>query len=154
MMFSDENRSLKVFSLAVILLALCFYSFLDGLGRLQSISRHRDDPQAGEDATVEIPFAKVVELRGEDRILLTIRGREFEVRAQHAPIRVGERISVSGRLRRGGYVEAETIVIHRYRWVKKLVSVLAAVIVCLLVVTRYRISLAGRCIVDRGSCLT
>jgi hypothetical protein len=145
---------LKALSLAIILLVLCLYSFIDGLGRLQSISRSLDDPQAREGATVEIAFAKVVELRGEDRILLTSRGREFEVRAPHAPIRVGERMSVSGRLRRGGYVEAETIVIHRYRWVKKLVSVLAAAIVCLLVVTRYRISLAGRCIVDRGSCLT
>jgi len=153
-MFSDENRSLKAFSLAIILLALCLYSFLDGLGRLQSISRSLDDPRAREGTNVEIPFAKVVELRGEDRMLLTSRGKEFEVRAEHGPIRVGERMSVSGRLHRGGYVEAETIVIHRYRRVKKLVSVLAAMIVCLLVVTRYRISLEGRCIVDRGSCLT
>ena len=154
-MFSDKLRSLKMLSLGMILLALCLYSYAAALSRSQSISQLIDDSQASEGVPIEIAFAKVVKLLGEDRILLSSRWKEFEVRTQQqGSIRLGERISVSGRLGRGGYVEAETIVVHRYRWMKKLVSASAALIVFLLVVARYGISLQGRCIVKRGSCLT
>ena len=153
-MFSDELRYLKILVLGMILLALCLYSYTIGIRHFRGVSRLLDDSQAGEGVTVNIPFAKVVKRLGEDRILSSSRGREFEVRTQQGPIRLGDRISVSGRLCKEGYVEAETVVIHRYRWLKKLVSALAAVVVCLLVATRYRISLEGRCIVERDSCLT
>ena len=153
-MFSDELRCLKILVLGMILLALCLYSYAVGISHSRGISRLLEDSQAHEGVTVKIAFAKVVKLLDEDRILSSSGGREFEVRTEQGPIRLGERISVSGRLCKEGYVEAETIVIHRYRWLKKLVSALAAVVVCLLVAARYRISLEGRCIVDRDSCLT
>jgi hypothetical protein len=152
--FSDELRCLKILVLEMILLALCLYSYTLGMSHSRGISRLLDDSQAREGVTVKIPFAKVIKLLGEDRILSSSRGKEFEVRTRQGPIRLGERISVTGRICKEGYLEAETIVIHRYRWLKKLVSALAAVVVCLLAATRYRISLEGRCIVDRDSCLT
>ena len=138
----------------MILLAVCLHSYRIGASHLQRTSRLFHDIQAANGVTVEIAFAKVVELLGEDRILLSSRGREFEVRTQVRPIRLGERISVTGPICKQGYVEAETVVVHRYRWVKKLVSAVAASIVCLLVMAHYRISLRDRCIVDRDSCLT
>jgi hypothetical protein len=153
-MFSDRLRCPKVLVLGMILLALSLYSYKIGIDQFHSTSRLLDDAQAIEGLTVKIPFAKVVKLLGEDRILSSSRGKEFEVKTGREPIRLGERISVSGRVCKGGYIDAETIVIHRYRWVKKLVSALAAVIAFLLVVTRYRISFEDRCIVDRDSCLT
>jgi hypothetical protein len=153
-MFSDKLRTIKILLLGGILFLLCLYSYSIGINHLQDISKRLDGPQIREGVAVNIAFAEVVKPLGEDRFLASSRGRGFVVRTQQGPIRVGERISVRGRLGKEGTVEAEKIVIHRYRWVKKLVSVFAAVLVCLLAVTRYRFSLEHRCIVDRDSCRT
>jgi hypothetical protein len=153
-MFSDRFRFSKIFLLGISLLALSLASYAQGFRHFEGISRMLDGLHADEGAPVKIAFAKVVKLLGEERILVSSRGIEFEVRTPRVPIRTGQRVSVSGRLCKEGHVKAETITIHRYRWVKKLVSTIAALIVCLLVFTHYRISFEDRCIVERGPCQT
>ena len=154
-MFSDRFRFSKVFLLGISLLALSLASYAQGLRHFEGVSGMLDGLPADENAPLKIAFAEVVKSLGEDRILLSSRGIEFEVTTPpNAPVRQGQRVSITGRLCERGHLKAETIVIHRYRWVKKFLSTIASLIACLLALTHYRISIKDQCIVERVPCRT
>jgi len=149
-MFSDHYRFLKIFFICIILILLGLYSCWKG--PVHFVTDFYSPDRAGE--TLRIGFARVTKVLGEGKMLVASRGRVIEVRQKEAHVVPGDKVSVEGRYLQEGYLEAQTITVHRYRRVKKYSAMAATVFILLLVMIRYRISWKQGAIVERKICRT
>jgi len=142
-------------SLALILLLLCSYGMWEGVCRFPGIHAQREQIRDPEGMPVKLGFSRVERVLGEGRFLLVVMyGEEVELRAPGADFRKGQVVSVAGRLLPQGFVVADSCTLHRWRWLKKLVSLAGAVLVLGLCWRRYRFSWKSLALTERGSCPT
>jgi len=152
-MFSDRFRFWKMSSLALVLLLLGTHSVREGLRRFPEIQVQREGVRDPHGEPVNLPLAQVRQAMGEGRFLLVVTyGELIELRSPEADFRKGQIVSVSGRLLPQGYVEAESYTVHRWRWLKKLVSLAAALLILGLCGVRYRLSWRPLTLRERNSC--
>jgi hypothetical protein len=128
-MFSDRHRHVKIVLLALLLLALSAYSFLEGPRQLPSIPALLAQMPDPGGTPVKLGFARVIRTVGDGRFLIRVMyGDVVELRIRDVALQRGQVVSVAGRLFPQGYVVAETCTVHRLRWLKQDLSLAAALL--------------------------
>jgi len=153
-MLSDHFRFVKILLLGMVLTGLSLYSYREGPRQFMGFWDALSQPQQNAGNRVKIGYARIAALPGEGRILLHHYDKEVEVRTSQGPFRIGDQVSVSGRIANEGYVEVDRIRVHPYRWIKKLVSLPAGVLFLLVAVSRFRVSFDRRFAPKDDSCRT
>ncbi len=151
-MFSDRFRLLKIIMLSTFLFGLCLHCYLEVPSFFRKISGGDNFFDTKRKDFIKIGFADVIKVQEEGNILIAYKGKKIEVKIKPMPIKIGEKISVEGYFLNNGILQAKAVTIHKYRWLKKVVSAVAAVLVVFLVLFNYRISIKERAVVERGTC--
>ena len=153
-MLSDHFRFIKILLLGIVLTSLSLYSYREGPRRFMGFADVLNQPRENAGNRVKIGYAKIAALPGEGSILLHHFDKEVEVRTSQGPFRIGDQVSVSGRIANEGYVEVDQMSVHPYRWIKKVVSLMAGALFLLVAVSRLRVFFARRFAPEDDSCRT
>ena len=137
------------------MLILCFYCYRGVPFHFKEVAQKQNimnSVEGGEQ--VKIGFAKVIEVMEEGKIIIDVMNKQIEVKEKQPNIRPGQRISLTGHFVSDNQFVAETIVVHKYRWLKKLVSALTTLLVVFIMLIQYKVLVKDRIIVERSKCPT
>jgi len=141
---SDRFRWTKVVLLAAVLAALCGANYFTAPELLTSAVRDSLRHPGERTRSVQFGFTRVLEARDGGSARLLIWDREVEVRQGAAGWREGDLVSISGWLTPDGRIDVSSFTLHRARWLKKAVSLLAAVVFLGILARRAARALARR----------
>ncbi len=127
-MLSDRFRLLKIALLSLLLTVLCLYNYIIGPPRLLSEVQARIARPAEQTAPARVGFARVIEVRDDGTARMLIWGHERVVQGAVETLQEGDIVSFTGLFTSGGRIDLQTVTVHRFRWLKKAVSLAAALI--------------------------
>ncbi len=127
-MLSDRFRWLKILLLSAVLTALCVYNFFTAPAQLVAEVLARVQGTAQHTEPVKFGFARVLQVREDGTARLLVWTHEVEVRQGDAVWEEGDLVSFTGWFTPEGRIDVVSFTLHRARWIKKLVSLAAAVI--------------------------
>jgi len=148
-MLSNHHRWTKVLLLSALLSALCLGNYLATPARLERDIQERFEVPGGQEAPLQVGFARVERTRqdGTFHVLLPGRG-EVDVAYEGEAWNEGDVVSFSGWVTPEGRIRVTSFTVHRDRQCKKILSLLAALVfACALTVRVYerKVRKGGAC---------
>jgi hypothetical protein len=127
-MLSDKFRWVKILLLSAVLMSLCIHNFFTAPALLVNEVLERIRGTGNYTEPVRFGFARVLQVREDGTARLLVWSEEVEVRQGDAAWKEGDQVSFAGWLTPDGSIDITSFTLHRARWLKKLVSLVAAVI--------------------------
>lgn len=124
-MFTNRFRWLKLLLLGTLLSALCLANYLVSPPRLDRDIEDRLRRPDAQTEPLEVGFAPVVRVLGEGEARMLVWGRTMDVLYDGEPWKEGEVVSFRGWVTPEGRIRTASFTLHRGRWLKKVVSLLA-----------------------------
>jgi len=157
-MFSEKYRFPKIIILSTLLVILCFYCYRGVPLHLKEVAQESNISyfanSANDGKPLKIGFAKVIKVLEDGNFTIQFMKRRIVVKGKQLDIRPGYRVSLTGYLAGDDQFVAETILVHKYRWLKKLISALTTLLVVFIIIKQYKVQIKERIIVEREKCLT
>jgi len=127
-MLSDRFRFLKIALLSLTLAGLCLYNFFTVVNRSLTFPPESVCGAGERGEPMKFGFCKVLEVSEAGTARMRVRDREVEIWTGDVALKKGDLVSFQGRFTPAGQVEVTSLTVHKRRWLKKGVSLLAALI--------------------------
>ena len=121
--------------LSALLASLSLYSFLSAPEHLtvqQEYATYAEERSVPE----KFAYARVLEELGEGKARVLLWDQERVIVGSQEELEKGDIVSFTGRYTPFGQIQVETVTLHELRRLKKFLSLIAALIICVLLIHR------------------
>jgi hypothetical protein len=125
-MFSNRFRWLKVLLLSTVLSALCFGNYRTVPAQIEQDLRERLSHPGEQTEPIQVGFASVLNVHDDTTARMLVWGKPMDVVHGGERWKQGDVVSFSGWITKQGGIHVTSSALHTGRWVKKLVSLAAA----------------------------
>jgi len=135
-MLSDRFRWVKLLLLSSVLVALCLSNYLTAPGRLEADIQERIRRPAEQTQPLQVGFARVLHVGEAGAVRLLVWGRQMDAWHEGASWKAGDVVSFFGWFTPQGRIHVTSFTLHGERRLKKLFSLLAAVVLVAALILR------------------
>lgn len=137
-MFSNRYRFLKMTLLLIMILCLCYYSYLNLKDSQMSLKDCIESPESCDKEEIVIVNKWSVRNISDKGFELSFGDRIFFVNDSFEGLSEGDYISAKAVFHKEGYVEIESLHVHKLLAEKWIVSLLATILVAFIFFRNYR----------------